>query len=373
MTSPLLRRFSYLVTGVVAAALLAGPGTGPAPDATAAASATPVDSTRLGSDSDPVRVRKSYPVVASARIGTVQVGKKIRIVGSVTTRHRKRPIMLAERKKHHKWKVIARKKSNRVGAYAFKIPAGRKAKVRVFRVETKRFHGLRGGTTRALKIRVVKAPPTAPTNFDAPEYLPAGYVGAGSTTYGPGWALFAGGSRWNPCRTIRWAYNPTGEKYAALPDMQRAFARLAGISGLRFRYVGATSWRFLGNLQDPAFPSSTADIAVGWANDRELPTLAGNTVGYGGWSGPEVRGADVQYRISRGYLILDNGATLQPGFDQVGWGSVSMHEIMHSLGLDHAGEPVQMMYPELTANNVNPGAGDITGLGKVGSASGCLN
>lgn len=370
--SPLLRRVTYLVAGVVAAALLAGAATGPDrdPAASASASAKSEDDTRVVSESDPVRVRQSYPVVARARIGTVQVGKKIRIEGSVTTRHRKRPIMLTERK-HHKWKVIARKKSNRVGAYTFKIPAGGKAKVRVFRVETKRFHGLRGGATRALKVRVVKAPPTAPTGFDAPEYLPAGYVGGGSTTYGAGWKVFDGGARWNPCRTIRWAYNPTGEKYAALPDIQRAFARLAGISGLRFRYVGASAWRYLGNFE--GFPSSQADVAVGWASDTELPSLQGNVVGYGGWGGHTVQGANVKYKIDRGYLTLDNGATLQPGFDQVGWGTVSMHEIMHALGLDHAGEAVQMMYPTLTSQNVNPGAGDITGLQTVGSAAGCLN
>src|SRR6478609_1436741 len=111
MTSVLLRPFTYLATGVVAAALLTGPATAPA--------STTSPGTRVVSDSDPVRVRRSYPVVASARIGTVQVGKKIRIVGSVTTRHAKRPLTLTERK-HRKWKVIARKKSNRVGAYTFK-------------------------------------------------------------------------------------------------------------------------------------------------------------------------------------------------------------------------------------------------------------
>jgi hypothetical protein len=373
MTSPLLRPFTYLAAGVVAAALLAGPATGPARDAASAAAAPRDDAARVVSDSDPVRVRKSYPVVASARIGSVQAGKKIRIVGSVTTRHRKRPVILMEHK-GHKWKAIARKKSNRVGAYAFKIPAGAKAKVRVFRVETKRFHGLRGGATKALRVRVVKAPPTAPTGFDDPEYLPADYVAVGSAAYGLGWAGYHdGGARWNPCRTIRWAYNPSGEKYYALADVQRAFARLAGISGLRFRYVGATSWLYAGDLNDPAFPASQADIAVGWSNEASLSSLAGNVVGYGGWSGHTVQRANVKFKIARGYLILDNGANLQTGFDQVGWGSVMMHEVMHSLGLDHAGEPVQMMYPELTANNVRPGAGDIAGLQTVGSAAGCLN
>lgn len=372
MTPSLLRRLAYPIAGVVGAALLAGPAAVSTSDAVTAdaPAAAPAAQDRVVSSPEPVRVRKSYEVVAGARIGKVQAGKKIRIVGSVTTRHRKRPVVLTERK-HRKWKVIARTKSNRVGAYTFKVRAGGKAKVRVFRVVTKRFHGLRGGTTRAIKVRVVRYP-TKPQKFDAPEYLPAGYVGAGSTAYGAGWSLFAGGSRWNPCRTIRWAYNPGGEKYAALPDMQRAFARLAGISGLRFRYVGGTGWRFLGNIQDKAFPTS-ADIVVGWASEAELPTLAGNVVGYGGWTGRQVQGADVQFKIDRGYLILDNGATLQTGFDQVGWGTVSMHEIMHSLGLDHAGEAVQMMYPTLSEQNVNPGAGDITGLQTVGSGAGCLN
>jgi len=349
-----------------------GPATRPADDPATAASAGEAGVVSAG---HPVRVRKSYQVVAGARVSTVTVGEKIRIVGSVTTRHRKRPVMLTERK-HRKWKVIARKKSNRVGAYQFKVPAGSTAKVRVFRVEAKPFHGLRGATTRALRIRVVKAPPTAPTAptaFDEPEYLPADYVGAGSATSPAGWKTFDGDPRWNPCQTIRWAYNPAGEKYVALPDMQRAFARLAGISGLRFRYVGATPWRYVDNADQSAFPSSTADIAVGWASQGELSSLAGNTVGYGGWVGHRIQGASLKYKIDRGYLTLDNGATLQTGFDTVGWGSVSMHEIMHALGLDHAGEPVQMMYETLTAQNVNPGAGDIAGLQTVGSAAGCLN
>src|SRR6478609_7362850 len=357
-TAPVRRRLAYLGAGAVTATLLVGPTGGAA------------DASRVVSASDGVRVRQQHQVAAGARIGTVTVGQKIRIVGSVTTRHRKRPVMLTERK-HRTWKVIARKKSTRVGAYEFRIPAGKKPGVRVFRVEAKRFHGLRAGRTRPLKVRIVKALPTAPTNFDAPEYLPPGYVGGGSTTTPAGWKAFDGGARWNSCRTIRWAYNPTTQKYDALSDMRRAFARLAGISGLRFRYVGATTWRYRGGLG--GFPSSRADVVVGWADPTELPALAGNVVGYGGWAGHTVQRANVRYKIDRGYLTLDNGATLDPGFERVGWGSVSMHEIMHALGLDHAGEPVQMMYPTLTDQNVNPGAGDITGLRRVGSAAGCLN
>jgi hypothetical protein len=281
-----------------------------------------------------------------------------------------------------RWRVIARKKSTRVGAFTFMVKAGSVARTRTFRVQAGRFNGLRAVATRALIVRVVKAPsvpprppvvPETPTGFDTPEPLPAGYVGVGAAT---DWTyLFPGGSRWNPCRTIRWAYNPAAQGYDALPDVKRAFARLSGISGLRFKYVGATTWRFAGDIQDPAFPASQYDIGVGWSDDLALPRLAGNVVGIGGGLGygAQTPGADVTYRMTRGYLILDNGHVLSPGYTQLGWGAVMMHEILHSLGLGHAQEPVQLMYGTMTEQNISPGAGDITGMKKVGAASGCLS
>ena len=393
-------RLACLISGAVVAALLVvGQADGPGGDSSRAArTSTPADDASAVYAADPVRVRSSYRVAASARVSTIDTGRTFTIVGSVITKPRRgkakpRPVMLAE-KSRGKWRVIARKRSSRVGAYTFKVRSGSVAKTRSFRVQATRYNGLRAVATRPLTVRVVKpipvptpqppAPPTpvptvppavpeTPTDFDPAEDLPAGYVGLGTAT---DWAyLFAGGARWNPCRTIRWAYNPGAQGYDALPDVKRAFARISGISGLKFKYVGDTTWRFSGNISDPAFPATVFDIGVGWSDATLLPTLAGNVVGYGGGRGFGVLTAntDVKYRMDRGYLILDNGHVLPSGFTQPGWGSVMMHEILHSLGLGHASEDVQLMFSTLTSKNMNPAAGDITGMAKVGAASGCLS
>ncbi|MET1133264.1 MAG: matrixin family metalloprotease [Aeromicrobium sp.] len=340
---------------------------------------------------DAVRARQAYQVVATARARTVRTGATITIVGSVATRPgkgkaRPRPVALLERK-NGTWRTVARTSSTRVGAYSFAIAAGTVARTRVFRAQAARFNGLRAAATRPVTVQVVvpsseteNAPTTPPATTptpaaaaDGPEALPAGYVGLGSAT---DWAyLFSGGGRWDPCTTIRWAYNPSAQGYDALPDVKRAFAKISGISGLTFAYVGTTTWRFLGNVSDPAFPASTYDIGVGWADADELPALAGNVVGYGGGRGFTARAADadVKYRMDRGYLVLDNGHTLPGGYDRSGWGSVMYHEILHALGLGHAQQDVQLMYGTLSSRNYKPGAGDITGMQEIGLPAGCLS
>ena len=170
---------------------------------------------------------------------------------------------------------------------------------------------------------------------------------------------------------IRWAYNATGEGYPALADVRRAMAKISGVSGLRFSYAGATTWRYLGSI-DATFPASQAEIVVGWADEREFPRLAGNVVGIGGGWGRGVSGADVRTRIERGFLTLDNGHVLPGGFDRTGWGQITLHEILHALGLGHAEESVQIMYGMAHRGNVGFGAGDLTGMQVVGAERGCL-
>ena len=326
---------------------------------------------------DQVRMRTAGPVAAAARADDVPVGGTIRIVGSVETEAKPRKLILQERLAAV-WMPVASKTSTSSGAYAFRVPAGLVPGVRTFRVRAPRAAGLPAGVTRPIPVDVVAGPveadpPTLPgtDEYDAAELLPAGYVGAGT----PGsWSyLFDDGGRWNPCAVIRWAYNPSGQGYAALADVQRAFAKISGASGLKFRYTGATTWRFLGTVSDPAFPESTADIVVGWADDSELPRLAGSVVGVGGGSGRGVSGADVRWRMNRGYLTLDRDEVLAAGYDRSGWGQVMLHEILHALGLGHADEKVQVMYGTVTPQNLRFGAGDLTGMSKVGADAGCLS
>ena len=345
---------------------------------------------RVVSGDHAVRVERRYAIAADAP-RTVATGTAIRIVGNAKARSRSgaakpRPVRLTERA-GGRWRSVARTRTTRTGAFTFEVAAGEAASIRSFRARALPHRGLRAATTARIRVRVLApaAPavpstppvptpaetggsPPATTGYDAPESLPAGYVGAGAA--GDWSFLFAGGSRWNPCRVIPWAYNPTGQGYAALADVRRAFAKISGASGLQFRYAGETGYRELG-LDDTGFPDA-ADIVVGWASAAEWSRLAGSVVGIGGGNGARVSGADVAYRMGRGYLTLDNGHPLTPGFDQSGWGQVILHEVLHALGLGHAQERVQLMYGSASRDNVQFGAGDLTGMSRVGAAAGCL-
>ncbi|NUR09196.1 MAG: hypothetical protein HOQ22_01520 [Nocardioidaceae bacterium] len=377
------RRPARLLTGALAAALAAA-AFATVPGARATSTGQEV---RTG---DALRMRSSYQqVAAAASTTTVRTGTRFIIRGTAVTKppHRAakpRPVYLAERRSG-RWRVIVRKKTTRAGAYSFTVNAGSVARTRSFRVQVPAYNHLRAAVGRTIAIRVVKpaTPPTSTTppvgtplpptdgSYDAPEPLPAGYVGGGLST---DWTyLFTGGGRWNPCQVIRWAYNPVGERYPALADVQRAFAKISGASGLQFTYVGPSTYRYTGGSLGTGFPAGTADIVVAWANATQYPDLAGNVVGIGGGRGWHVSGADVAVRMDRGYLTLDNGAMLAGGFDRSGWGQVMLHEVLHALGLGHANGSVQLMYGMASSSNFRFGAGDLAGLTKIGAAQGCLS
>jgi hypothetical protein len=284
--------------------------------------------------------------------------------------------------------VVGRTTSKRNGTFSVRVAAGALAGTRVFRAEAPAVRGLAGLRTGNLRLKVTKKPvsttgPTIPgsADYDPAEGLPAGYAAAGSKS---DWTyLFdtqpdSFGSRWDPCTVITWTYNPTGEAYDALADVRRAFAKISGVSGLRFKYLGnQQGYRYVGDNDD--LDGMAEMMVVGWADEDEFPDLApdeyGDAVGIGGGQAHLVSGADVDLKMVQGYLTLDNDPTtpLPPGFDGSGWGQVMMHEILHALGLGHASGASQLMYGTATSLNYQFGAGDIAGMQKVGAPAGCLS
>ena len=284
------------------------------------------------------------------------------------------------------WKVVARTTSKRTGVFTFGVPAGKKTGTRVFRAQAGAARGLPAVHTRSVKVKITaKAGSTGPTipagaDYDAAEALPNGYDPPGAKN---DWSSLFGASsvRWDPCTVIRWRYDDNGQAYNALPDVTRAIARIAGVSGLRFKYMGASSFRYLGQ-KDPTFPAN-ADLFVSWASADEYSApqgqgLDGPVVGVGGGYATSA-GADalgVDWRMSDGYLTLDKGAgQVARGFDGSGWGQIMMHETLHAMGLGHAQDtrdsqdhPTsrEVMAPIATDLNYQFGAGDITGMHHIG-------
>ena len=79
----------------------------------------------------------------------------------------------------------------------------------------------------------------------------------------------------------------------------------------------------------------------------------------------------VVYRITSGFVVIDSDA-YRFRSTQVQTATL-LHELGHAVGLNHAKQPQEVMYPVIsdsTANHYN--AGDLTGLRLVGRSAGCI-
>lgn len=392
-----------LAATVAVGALLSACGVAPATDAGPRHVAAPQQRSVAVADtiSDVAGVSRRLAIAGSAP-SSVKVNERIRVTGSVKLRsgtYRKARVVKLQERVSGQWRTVASGKSSTRGTYTLWAPAGSKAATRVFRVYAPRTTGLSATATRWIWVKVVVTarptpppvvasptpdePPTTatpepdqPTNdaWDPAEMPnPRDPAPVGQST---DWKyLFSsGGSRWDPCTTITWAYSPAGGYTSSLNDVKRAFAILSGRSGLHFKYVGTTT--YVHSVSDSADAPDNAQLTVGWSDAAHLSTLSGTVVGVGGGSGSGVDAEDVAYRMVSGYVVLDKDGQLRPGYDSTGnptWGQVMLHEIMHALGLGHAQGAEEVMAPSVSSVNHLLGAGDITGLDQVGAKNGCLS
>lgn len=326
---------------------------------------------------DGVRLRKASPIVVTAP-KKVTAGSRIAFVGDVVVKGKKpRPVTVAERTAGT-WRVVGRATSKANGTFTVRVAAGKVVGTRVFRAQAARSRGLAALKTGAVRVKVTKKPVSTGTvipgtdEYDAAEGLPASYVAAGpkgdwsylfdDVEHGEQHSI-----RWDPCPVIRWRYNAQDQEYDARADVTRAIAKISGVSGLKFKYVGSTPFSYRGD-DDQDFPGN-ADLFVSWANEKQYEQLAGGVVGTGGGLATSA-GADdlgVEWRMDVGYLTLDNGAPqIAQGFNGSGWGQIMMHEVLHAMGLGHAQDSRQLMAPFASDSNYQLGAGDITGMHKIG-------
>jgi hypothetical protein len=188
-------------------------------------------------------------------------------------------------------------------------------------------------------------------------------------------------ARWDPCRTIGYRVNTTLATRGALSDVLGAMARVNRVSGLHLTYRGSTRIVPTGR-NGGSYPADT-DIVVAWARPGQTAAIASNArqVGTGGasWRSWRLNGRTYR-RMDTGMVLLSTRSnTLAGGFGAgptTGWlgtrGQLLMHEIAHAAGLNHARGTSQVMYPMMTRKLAAFGAGDASGLRKVGRAAGCF-
>jgi hypothetical protein len=298
--------------------------------------------------------RAKSRITASWSASKVALGHKATVRGKVTSRYKSgRAVNLYTYLKSG-WRRVAYTHTGRNGYYTMTVPTGyyfsRPMQLRVGRT-SKAF----GGTTRSRPFTV------------APAYAPGG-----RTT---DWARHTRGEEWrfDPCVPVTFAINDDQATPGAVADVKAAFELAHQATGITFRSKGMTS----------AYPKrgvhpAGVDIVVAWGTQANTRlALAPDMISTSAILGTR-RAHDAQGPVTR---ILRAGVMVNSA--ENAWLTehaasrmrvrVLMHEIGAVLGLGPTAARYQRMnegvYP---VDTTNWGAGDLTGLSRVGLVEGCV-
>ena len=197
--------------------------------------------------------------------------------------------------------------------------------------------------------------------------------------------------RWNPCATIKYRVNTGVTSRYRVSLVNRAVAKLSAATGIRFSYLGTTS--YIPHYAVLHYPSGDqyvfnaaqqqratgAQLVIAWAyegNDlrrHQSNLLSGAEAGVGttSWRSSYLS----QLRILSAAVVMRRGVRLKTWFAPgASTGALLLHELGHALGMQHVTDRSQIMYPVF--GSYSPGvyqAGDLAGLARVGRRMGCLS
>lgn len=183
--------------------------------------------------------------------------------------------------------------------------------------------------------------------------------------------------RWDPCRPVYYAVNAAQAPYpSALSDVQQAMQEISAATGISFVFSGQVSTALTSGHADQVSRDgrgTDAAMLIGWARPDQSDVLGGGTNAPVGetvtsWSNT-ARGNAYQGSVT---VLNATKADYSPGFGPgFRWGSVLLHELGHAVGLAHTTVASQIMYAYVGGGAYELGAGDRTGLARLGKG-GCL-
>ena len=212
-------------------------------------------------------------------------------------------------------------------------------------------------TAPSATTSTVSAPAPAALNV-APATAPAGsYAFMAEPT--PGSPI-----RWNPCGAVHWVFNPAHAPVNGLTAIKNAIARVSATTGLSFEYDGTVA-----SVPTSSYLSGSTNrpLLVGWSTGTESTLLANqpsNLVGMtqSTWT----RNASGQYFITSGVVALSSRVTA-PSSGASSWYTFALHELGPAVGLAHASDRAQIMYPSVPSTRSDYNNGDLAGLSRLGS------
>jgi hypothetical protein len=192
------------------------------------------------------------------------------------------------------------------------------------------------------------------------------------------WARNDDGSpvRWDPCQPIRWVLNPGGAPPGTEVDMVRGVAEVTTATGVRFQYLGTTGER-PSRERAPYQPGrydgdGWAPVLIAWAAPGETDVPLSETDR--GVSIPVAVGDRDGDAFVTGQIVFNPDRPLMSGFKdrRTSWGATILHELGHTVGLDHVDDPSQLMYTYPGTGPARFADGDRRGLAELGQG-GCLD
>jgi hypothetical protein len=182
--------------------------------------------------------------------------------------------------------------------------------------------------------------------------------------------------RFDPCETLHVRVNLTHAPPSGLADLGEVFQQVAAATGISIHLDGATGEvpQVDRGLTNPGYGPGFAPVVVDWAEPGETGyPLGPGDLGYGGSEWVTNRDGFPVYVT--GAVVVNASAGLAPGFAPAGQesdGKVLLHEFGHVLGLGHVPDTSEVMFPDPGQGPPAYGPGDLAGLARLGTASGCL-
>jgi Matrixin len=174
---------------------------------------------------------------------------------------------------------------------------------------------------------------------------------------------------YDPCRPVHYVLRPDHAPAGGARVVRDAVDRVAQVTGLRFVYDGVTDEEASTgreSFQPARYGDRWAPVLVSWVSVDEDPVFAGDVAGRAGSVPLSTPGNPTVFVT--GTVELDAGEfddlLDSPGGTRQARGIV-LHELGHLVGLDHVGDPRQLMYPT-DAGVFDFAAGDLTGLAALG-------
>lgn len=169
---------------------------------------------------------------------------------------------------------------------------------------------------------------------------------------------------WNPCRPIEYVVNPDGAPDDWRELLDEALADITAATGFRFDDTGTSEERDFDDRIDGL--NRPQPVLIGWADDEEVPRLAGDVAGLGGATYIE-RNRHRTYVT--GSIALDSELFADLEDERHGddlMRAIITHELGHVVGLDHVDDSDELMYAD-NVGQTELGPGDLEGLAELGA------